>query len=359
MEVLHIMTIHTFETKAMVSRNDFYKIQEHLKASAPSEWKAEKTGMDYWGLSKKGILINLYRVDKKEYHSFYIIYRISARRVIENDNFIGLFCTEKYDELESIVDNLLKEKSPLLPKLHQTNLSRLDFCVNAKLENQKQVKAYIKTIKKANVPSKMEVYQRDDKKSKRKKPPKDEFTVYCSDYVTVSIYNKYREMKNEAPNVFPTKDVEKAKNILRIEIRCKVDKIRVLKKKYKIKTISEFMKSAQKIGSELYRYYLTKICNTGYICTLKEAVERIKMSEYKKSDINLLQEFIRDCNTSRSVAKTMKQYKDWYGKAKTKKIVELLNNIETSFLTVPPSDIKLFDNGYIPTPMELYEEFME
>ena len=40
MEVLIIMTIHTFETKAMVSHDDFYKIQEHLKSKDPRKWKA-------------------------------------------------------------------------------------------------------------------------------------------------------------------------------------------------------------------------------------------------------------------------------------------------------------------------------
>ena len=45
-------------------------------------------------------------------------------------------------------------------------------------------------------------------------------------------------------------------------------------------------------------------------------------------------------------------------KRKQKKIIEQLDNIETSFVTVTAKDEKIFNN-YIPTPLELYKEFVE
>ena len=40
-----------------------------------------------------------------------VTYRISARRVMENHNFVGLFDTNRYDELEKEVNKLLNKVS--------------------------------------------------------------------------------------------------------------------------------------------------------------------------------------------------------------------------------------------------------
>ena len=101
------------------------------------------------------------------------------------------------------------------------------------------------------------------------KPSKNDFTVEATDYISVSIYNKYAEMKQQKSGVFPKSEIERSKNIVRIEIRCKKEKIAVLKKKYNIATISEFMKFGDKIGDYLYNYYLGKIFNNGGVTHLK------------------------------------------------------------------------------------------
>ena len=315
--------------------------------------------MQYWGLSDKGILINMHQIKKKGFYSYRIIYRISARRVIDNDNFIGLFNTKNYDNLEEAVNNILKDKCDALPKLKKCELKRLDFCFNAKLDNQEQVKAYIKTAKKANVPSKLDLFEQYDIKSKRTKPTKDDFTVYASEYVAISIYNKYMELKKQKDGVFPASEIERAKSIVRIELRCMEGIIKYLKKKYNITSTSDFMDKSNKIGKHLYKYYLSKIFNDGTIFTLKEALKRISDSGYYPENIKLLSEFIKDCNESRSVAKTVKTYKSIYGKKEVKRIIYMLDNIDTSYVTVAHSDEKLFDNGYIPTPLELFHEFMK
>lgn len=98
------MTIHTFETSCILDNNRFYTIQEILKNQDKSKWKAEKEGMTYFGLSYKGIIIKMYRIKKKGYYSYYILYRISARRVIDNGNYVGLFDVEDYDVLKEKIN---------------------------------------------------------------------------------------------------------------------------------------------------------------------------------------------------------------------------------------------------------------
>ena len=351
------MTIHTFEVSSNITNFEYYTIQKELKTKEPSSWRAQKNGMQYWGLSHEGILITMYQVKKKDFYTYYIIYRISARRVMDNTNYVGLFDVKKYPVLEDKVNTILNDKCQYFPKLKKCSLKRIDFCINALLENQDQVKAYIKTIKRANIPSKLELYEVYDKKSKRKKPTKDDFTVHSSEYVEISIYNKYMAMKKQGSNVYPQNELEKAKNIVRIEIRCLEGKVRALKKKYNIDTISEFMSHGKKIGNDLFKYYLKKICNDGMIYTLKESLKRIELSGYKQKTMLLLKEFLTDANESRSVAEIFRIYKNFYGRSGVKKLVKLLDNIETNYVTVTSADAKLFNNGCVPTPIELFKEY--
>lgn len=350
------MTIHTFEVSSQLSNEKYYSSQEELKQHDRSKWKAEKNGMTYFGLSHNGILIKFYTVRKKKYISYFVTYRISARRVMENDNFVGLFNTSDYNKLEPKVNELIRNKTKHLPKLKKCKLRRMDFCINVKLENQEQVRAYIKIIKRSNIPSKLELYEEYDKTSKRKKPMKNDFTVWSSEYVAVSVYNKYAEMRNQKIGVFPESEVNRAKNIVRMEIRCMEGKIRALKKKFGIDTVCEFMKNANTIGDYLYRYYFEKMLGDGQIYTLKKALERIEMSEYKRENIDILKDFVILANQLRSAAEAVKIFKQTEGKKEVKRIIFMLNQIETNYVTALNDAVKLFKGSYVPTPMELYEQ---
>lgn len=357
------MTIHTFEVISTVPGDEYYFIQEKLKKSDPSKWAKESTGMCYWGLSDKGIIIRTFitKNQKKGYFAYNIIYRISARRVIDNHDFVGLFNTKKYNKLEEEVNHLLHKKCNLLPVLKECRIRRIDYCINAELDNQEQVKAYIKTMKRANVPGHMQIEEVYDKKSKRTKPMKDAFTVTNKNYIEVSIYNKQRQMikeeKSSGKKLFPLSEIEKAENIVRIEIRCMEGKVSELKKKFRLKSIRDFMESSQEIGDYLFRYYLSRICNDGIICTLSEALKRIDMGEYKPENAELLKEFIEYSNHFRSAAKAVSMYRECSGKKEVNRIIWMLSNIETNYITATTEVVKLFDNGYIPTPLELYEEW--
>ena len=357
------MTIHTFEVTCTVPGDDYYLIQEKLKKSDPSKWAKESTGMCYWGLSEQGIIIRTFitKNQKKGYYAYNIIYRISARRVMDNHDFVGLFDTKKYETLEKKVDFLLHCKYNLLPTLEECKMRRIDYCINAELENQEQVKAYIKTMKRANVPNYLKLLEAYDKKSKRTKPMKDDFTVYNDHYVAVSIYNKQRQMIKEQREkkkiIFPEAEIKRAENIVRIEIRCMECKVKELKKKFHLTNIEDFMISAKIIGEDLFRYYLSNICNDGKICTLSEALKKIDMCEYHSENKDILKKFIEFSNRFRSAAKAITLYKEFFDRKEVNRIIWMLYNIDVSFVTATTEVTKLFDRGYIPTPLELYAEW--
>ena len=80
----------------------------------------------------------------------------------------------------------------------------------------------------------------------------------------------------------------------------------------------------------MYLYYLSEIFGNGTIYTLKEALHRIDMSEYKPEKIKLLKEFISESNECRSVAKRINIYKSIYGEKKVKKLLWMLVKMDVS-----------------------------
>lgn len=282
---------------------------------------------------------------------------------MDNHDFVGLFDANDYDALEEEVNFILHKKCKLLPLLEDCKMRRIDFCINAELKNQEQVKAYIKTMKRANVPNHLNLYEVYDEKAKRTKPTKDDFPVYSENYVAISIYNKQRQMikeqKEKKKVVFPPSEIDRAENIARIEIRYMEGKVSELKKKFNLKSIYDFMIFSGKIGDYLFSYYLSRIFNDGIICTLSEALKRIDMGEYKPESTELLKEFIRYANETRSVAETVYLYRKFLSKKEVNRMIWMLSNVETNYVTATTEVVKLFDNRYIPTPLELYEDCMQ
>lgn len=353
---MYIMQIHTFEVSAPLSHENFYKIQKELKSNHNNMWEGKKNKMTYWGLSDKGIIINMYRIKKKGFYAYSITYRISARRVMENDNLVGIFNTKNYPELKEKVNEILNTQCELLPVLDKCNLRRFDLCVNAELDNQEQVKAYIKTACRANIPAVLERYIIDDK------PSKDDMTVHSKNYIAVSIYNKYKQMKKEnskaekkGKKIYSDRDLKKGENIVRIEIRCMEGKIKALKEKYDLSSIDDFMENADKIGDDLFNYYLLKMFSKGNIYTLGEARKRIKLSGYKPDKCEMLNEFLTLATELKSIAQAM----DIYSEKEIKKIIYMLDNIDVNYVTATSETAKLFNKAYIPTPIELFYDYKE
>ena len=364
------MTIHTFEASSPLSNKDYYDIQ-NIMENHSNNWTFEDNNFSFWGLCDSGINIKLNKINKKNYNGYAINYIISARRVIENNNYVGLFNCKDYDKLIKRINKILSNLSELLPKIDKCTVSRYDFCVNIEMENQEQVKTYLKILKRGNIPNGYKLHTYYDMKSKRTKPSKDDFTITSRDNVEISIYNKYKQMKKEKKE-YP--DIMDAKNILRIEIRCFNDKLKYYKKKYDIKNISELMKYSDKIGRYLYKYYLGKMFGTGDFYTLDEASKRIEANEFKSDNKEIMTELVKDVSELRSLEKALhsihiphskrnsedlpkinkKYIRDTY-----KKILYMFDLIDTSPITFPREDKKIFGGKKVLNPLNLFYEYLE
>ena len=113
------------------------------------------------------------------------------------------------------------------------------------------------------------------------------------------------------------------------------------------------MKNANIIGKHLYKYYLSEMFGTGEICTFKEAKERLKHGDLKPKNAEALTEFLEFANDLRSVNKAYEIYCETDGKKETRRILNMFNYVDTSYVTIPGRDAKLFGGKYVPSPLDL------
>ena len=353
------MLIHTFEATVQLSNEKFYAIQSEVKSD--HKWTRRENGMTYFGAKDDGILIRFSRSKKRKFKGYWLKYIISARRVMEPNNYIGLFDIADYQKLIEKVNRKLKKICPMLPKIETCSVSRIDFCVNAYLDNQELVKAYVKLAKRCRMPHSLEHSEEYyDKKTKETKRRKDEMTVSSQSYMELSIYNKYAQMHKETNYPYPSKQLEKAKPILRLEVRCMEDKIKHLRKRYKerfpLYTIKDFLIHGEEIGEYLYEYYLSKMFCHGDFYTLPEARQRVQMSGYDEKTREAMIDLLEEANTARSLNKACKLFADErvYGKKYMKYLLFKFDQIQTSPITVPREIQKVFGDVQIPHPLELF-----
>ena len=106
-----------------------------------------------------------------------------------------------------------------------------------------------------------------------------------------------------------------------------------------------------------YKIFLNPHTSARRDCTQgnQQSVPTLKQL-YRPENTELLKEFIEYANNTRSVAGAISTYKKWMDKKAVNRMIWMLSNIETNYVTATTEVVKLFDYGYIPTPLELYEE---
>ncbi len=116
---------------------------------------------------------------------------------------------------------------------------------------------------------------------------------------------------------------------------------------------------ADKIGRYLYKYYLSEMFGKGEICTLKKAKNNLSLGDLKPENTKALTEFLEFSNKLRSVHKAYEIYCETDGKQKTRDILNKLNYVDTSYVTIPVKDAKLFSGDCIPSPLDLVADCLD
>lgn len=354
------MLIHTFEVKTQVTKELYKAIAKELWKRGECR-KGEKQGeIEYYGHRFCGIRIRLVMTGKSEYVRYDVIYVIAPCRLLDPDNYLGLFDTDGADRVIDEIDFRLKSVCPLLPDIQTCDLSRVDYTVNAVMKNRKQVEAYVNFARQSRLPMHMKVHAVYDKKSKRRKISEDGYTVFTEkDYhnVEVTIYDKYREMckENDKKNkpVFPEGASVKAKNVLRMEIRLKKHKINNLVKKHGTYSLRDFLLQSDSIVSDVTADYLTQMIPCETVRTLSDARKIIAESTLNAEKKQKLTAFVETVSVKRSTQKAIDAYKTAGKQDEAKKCMKALAKLDVNPIIAKEKTMVVFD-GHVPTPVELW-----
>ena len=97
---------------------------------------------------------------------------------------------------------------------------------------------------------------------------------------------------------------------------------------------------------------------TGQIFTLKKAKERFLSGDLKPKNAEALTEFSEFSNVMRSADKAYEIYCKEDGAKETHKLLNKFNYVDTSFVTIPNRDAKLFGGECVPvsyTHLDVYK----
>lgn len=352
------MLIHTFSAKSQLTFHEFDAVSREL--CKRSDWRKIKNGVQYYGYSFCGMLVNLVKTGKGDYTRCDVEYIISPSRLFATDDYLGLFDTEDTDRLMAEIDFRLKALCPLLPDMDVCDLTRVDFTVNAVMDSRRQVEAYVKFAKQGRVPCHMKVYAPYDKKSKRCRCPEDGYTVFTAkDYhnAEITLYDKYRQMvkQNSGRAVFPERTLTEGKDILRIEVRLKKHKIYALSKQYGIYSVRSFLKKADTIAPKVVEAYLTRMILRETVRTLADTRKIIAESGLDDEKKARLTAFVETISVKRSTQKTIDAYKTDGKQSEAKKYLKMLAQLDINCVIAKEKTMAIFD-GHVPTPTVLWDD---
>ena len=303
-------------------------------------------------LKKSGIIISLIRCCKYEndhyiYHYCGIRYRINPRRVIDQNNYVGIFDKGNVREMIDETNDLLYKVLDKLPPLNKCQLNRIDFCHNYKFKDQKTAEAFMEMVKRCNIlpGSELELFY-DEKLGKdviSENGIKMSFKN-CS----ISIYNKYAQMIEQNYS-FP--DIEDARGVIRFEIQALYGKVYYIRKKHGIKELVDFLNNTDELAMDQFNYYFPKLFCKGDYYSYEEAVIKVSNSSFskkiKKRMYNLLSLTIHN-----SLDDALTVMKEKLSSAQINWVLNKFNILDLNPSTIPRRlGVKCFQN-----PLKLLEK---
>lgn len=274
------MSYHTFELKYQLS----YQEREHLIEALRHKGKVYVDDYDYRhptvceALRKYGITIEFTQFIKNDFifHMMYLI--INPRRVMDENNYIGIFDADDTDKMLDRLDNHLQKLTPLMPYVDSFKLNRIDFCTNIRMRSQDEVMSYIRILQKGRIPKKFSIDTYYDLTSKREKLYTNSIT-FSRNSMSVTFYNKYSQLQENKH----CKNIEDAKNILRAEIQCKKNMVDYLSKKFHHRTVRDFLRNSYEIGEYVFKFHIPKFFGGGDFYKLDTVINKIRNSNLKQA----------------------------------------------------------------------------
>lgn len=280
-------------------------------------------------LRSYGIIIKIQKFKKNAYDYYMMYYRINPRRVMEQNNYIGLFHEKDTDIMLEKVNGYLKTIHQSMPSADQCRINRIDFCTNITMSGQEEIFEYIKVLQRGFYLKNYAPELFYDAISKRSKFTKNACNIVKKKTVKITYYNKYDQLQENKW----CRNIGDAKNILRAEIQCEKQKIRHLMNKFGYADTRSFLKHSDKIGTYVFLYYANKFCGSGDFYKIDEIYKEIERSSFKKKTKKLMKEFVQ-CSAKHSSADKAIRKLCWSNK-NVLSIIKKFNKIGVSPVVIP------------------------
>ena len=354
------MGFHTFEARFKLTKTQFNGLKNDLHSKGV-EIYTDKMSCErhkpyiFKGLKDNGIIAILSKYEQDSYKHYVLKYRINPRRVIDENNYVGIFNSANVDVMMYQVNNALKSVSKLFPDISDCTIARIDYCANVKLDSAKDVELYLDLLKRCNIPDNFEIKKYYDKKAKKKIILQDGLILSRSNLVNITFYNKQRQMGKQDFN-YP--DCNNANGIIRFEIQCLKRKAFNLTKRTKSKDIAEFLNKSDKICDDVFTQYLPSLYGTGDFYTLERAMEIISHSNYSDKTKKKMIWLVNKASKYSNLNKAINEMHNFYDAKVERDLIKKFNKCNLSPLTIPRRwNIKHFSNPLTFAKESMVEEF--
>ena len=344
------MGFHTFECYNTITCKEYKSLKETFKTKGKF-YEDKNTRYSYISeaLSKSGIIIKVSQIDSHGYSHYILSYRINPRRVMEENNYVGIFSSTEVDEMLFTANKYITSVSKKLPSIYDCKISRIDYCYNIRLDIAEDVVQHLELLKRCNIPSgfHMELYYNE--KAKKKTISKDGINLKRTNIAEISIYNKQRQMETSKKNYPEGND---ASGIIRFEVQCFKDKVKNLQKKYDTYDIADFLNMSDEISPKLFTEYLSRMYGSGDFYKVDEAKAIINKSTYPATTKAIMIDLVDNTAKYKNLNKALTEFKQKHGTNKTNRIMKKFKNLELSPLTIP----RRWDKDMIPNPLAYIED---
>lgn len=319
--MLHTMTI----TQEIISTKIFREIIENMKALENAKvYKNKKCGYVTHVLKDQGFtMINLKKITvnkKYKYDYMQISITLNPVKLIQKKG-VELIDINDIEEVMKVFNEKIKLIHESLPRLENWILNRIDYAINIKTE---YVKEYIKLFQRGDKPKRFkELYCSRSKKRKQL----DGSLYLFNSSVNINFYDKHNERIKKNLNEY------KNYNIIRLEVQCKKLKLYNIKDKNKFESlqVGEYLK--KDISYMILSYYYSIVIGKGDYYKLKEAIEKIKNSDYSKSTKEKLIKTLKLVNRHKSIWKAREKCE--YSTISFNRYLQLIRDVNINPVTIP------------------------
>lgn len=238
------------------------------------------------------IILSKFKVSEQYKHDYMqVTIQLNPTKLLGRDK-VALTKEQDLEEVEKLFNDVIETIHLDLNTFMYWTLNRIDYAINIKTS---YVKEYIELFQRGDIPYHFQMQY--DKSAKTRKQRKGSCYLISKSTI-INFYDKFKERLDNTG-----KEVEAAKDILRLEVQCLKSKTNAIKYKhsFEMKYLGYYLN--EKLSLDIIRYYYDKTIGKGDYYKLDKAIEKVNSSNNKPRTKEKLIIVLKEVNSNRSIWK--------------------------------------------------------